>query len=117
MGTRIYRYIDGNNNEYVIKGDPQMSVEYNPVKPQYSSSGIYDGGEHKKIKITNQQYNELITVLNETAAKKKIHMRDRVKLSGMIIIQKKGAQLEFIIKPHSREMDIIEEQLKSVMKD
>jgi hypothetical protein len=111
MGTRIYRYIDGNNNEYVIKGDPQMSVEYNPVKPQYSSSGIYDGGEHKKIKITNQQYNELITVLNETAAKKK------VKLSGMIIIQKKGAQLEFIIKPHSREMDIIEEQLKSVMKD
>ncbi|MHA1914737.1 MAG: hypothetical protein ACW986_07345 [Promethearchaeota archaeon] len=117
MHIKIYRYIDGNNNEYVIKGDPLLSVEYNPVKPRYSSSGIYDGGEPKKKEISNHQYNNMIGILNQTTDKKEIQMNDRVKLSGMIVIQENDKHSTFIIKPHSKEIGIIEENLKSLMED
>ena len=43
-------YGDGNGNQYIIE---QESIEYNPVKPKFSSSGIYDGGDHVKKKLLN----------------------------------------------------------------
>ncbi len=36
-----YTYYDGNNNEYVIQ--PGL-LEYKPVQPAESSSGVYSGG-------------------------------------------------------------------------
>ena len=44
MGIMI-DYGDGNGNQYVIDQD---SIEFKPIKPKFSSSGIYDGGEHVK---------------------------------------------------------------------
>ena len=117
MNEKIYRYLDGNGNEYVIKGEPHISLEYNPIKPLHSSSGIYDGGEHKKKQITSQQYKNIIKILEKAVAKKEIHMINRVKLSGMIIIQENSKQSEYILEPHSREIYFIEENLKKVMKD
>ena len=40
-------YGDGNGNQYFIE---QESIEYKPVKPKFSSSGIYDGGDYLKKK-------------------------------------------------------------------
>ena len=40
-------YSDGSNNSYVISrmsGDAK-TIEYHPMKPKMSSSGIYDGGK------------------------------------------------------------------------
>jgi hypothetical protein len=115
MKQKTYRYLDGNGNEYIIKGEPTTSLEYNPVKPHYSSSGVYDGGEHKNMQITNQQYNEIITILDKVIVKREIQVKDRVKMSGMIIIQKKTKQKEYILKPHSKEIDVIEEHLKNLL--
>ncbi len=40
-------YGDGNGNQYIIEQD---CIEYNPVKPKFSSSGIYDGGDYVRKK-------------------------------------------------------------------
>ncbi len=45
-------YGDGNGNQYIIEQD---SIEYIPVKPKFSSSGIYDGGDHVK---TNSRFKD-----------------------------------------------------------
>ncbi|MHA2398576.1 MAG: hypothetical protein ACXADU_06770 [Promethearchaeota archaeon] len=117
MKQKTYRYLDGNGNEYIIEGEPTTSIEYNPVKTHYSSSGIYDGGEHKKRQITNQQYNEVTTILDKIIVKKENQMKDRVKMSGMIIIQKKTKQKGYVFKPHSKEIDVIEEHLNNLLRD
>ncbi len=117
MKIKIYKYIDGNGNEFIIENEPNKSIEYNPVKPLYSSSGIYNGGEYKKKKITNHQYQELVTLLKEISKKKEIHMKDRVKLSGLIVIQENRKQFTFILKPHSKEINIIEESLKEIIEN
>lgn len=46
----MINYGDRNGNQYIIE---QNSIEYNPVKPKFSSSGIYDGGDHMKKKLLN----------------------------------------------------------------
>jgi len=52
----MINYVDGNGNQYIIEQD---GIEYNPVKPKFSSSGVYDGGNHVKKKITQHQYSEI----------------------------------------------------------
>ena len=75
-------YGDGNGNQYIIEQD---SIEYNPVKPKFSSSGIYDGGDHMKKKITKQQYNKIASIFKEAIANEASHIKNRVKMSGVIL--------------------------------
>jgi hypothetical protein len=48
MSTSTYQYADGSANVYRIKPD---SLEYIPVKPEESSTGMYSGGEPKKVAL------------------------------------------------------------------
>jgi hypothetical protein len=117
MKIKIYKYIDGNGNEFIIENEPTMSIEYNPVKPLYSSSGFYNGGEHMKKEITKRQFQDLVTLFKQISTKKEIQMKDRVKLSSLIVIQENHKQFKFIIKPYSKEIDIIEENLKEIIEN
>ena len=74
-------YGDGNGNQYIIEQD---SIKYNPVKPKFSSSGIYDGGDHVKKKITQHQYNKIASIFKEAIANEASHIKNRVKMSGVI---------------------------------
>ncbi|KKL89333.1 hypothetical protein LCGC14_1915730, partial [marine sediment metagenome] len=52
MPPKTYRYLDGSGNQYYIQDDMRKTIEYMPVKPLSSSSGIYDGGKYVKTEIT-----------------------------------------------------------------
>ena len=105
---KIYNYLDGNGNQFIIKKD---IIEYIPVKPQHSSSGVYNVGNYTKKELSNIQYNQLTSILNVAIKNKKIHIKNRVKMSGMIIIQEKNKENVCILSPNSKEVQEIDSLL------
>ena len=97
MGIMI-NYGDGNGNQYVIE---QESIEYNPVKPINSSSGIYDGGEHVKKTLATHEYNEIMSIFKDAMADEASHVKNRVKGSGSVTIQEGNAVRSCILSPIS----------------
>jgi len=117
MNSNIFRYRDGNGNEYILTEKSRIIIEYIPVKPLFSSSGIYDGGDYIKKEITKLQYRKIISILYEAIAKKEIQIKNRVKMSGMIIIQEKGKKKVYILEPLSKEIENIEKILLEIIKN
>jgi hypothetical protein len=115
MKSSIYEYSDGNNNQYIMKSEKEETIEYIPVKPIHSSSGIYDGGEYVKKVISNLQFEEIKSLLSEAIGKKEIHIKDRVKMSGMILISERGKRRVCILDPYSKEKSVIEKKLQEVI--
>ena len=109
----MINYGDGNGNQYIIE---QVSIEYNPVKPKFSSSGIYDGGDHVKKSITQQQYDKLASIFKEAIANEASHIKNRVKMSGTITMQEGNAVKSCILNPNSEELNEIEKILKDIIK-
>ena len=107
-------YGDGNGNQYLIEQD---SIEYNPVKPKFSSSGIYDGGDHVKKKITQHQYDKIASIFKEALANEASHINNRVKMSGIITIREGNAEKSCILMPNSEELNEIEKILKDIIKN
>lgn len=105
---------DGNGNQYFIE---QESIEYNPIKPKFSSSVVYDGGDHIKKKITQQQYNKIESIFKGALANKTSHIRNRVKMSGAITMQEGKVVKSCILSPNSDELNEIEKILKDTIKN
>ncbi len=110
----MINYGDGNGNQYIIEQD---TIEYNPIKPKFSSSGIYDGGDYVKKKISQQQYNKIVSIFIEAIANEASHIKNRVKLSGVITMQEGKAVKSCILSPNSEELREIEKILKDIIKD
>jgi len=114
MDFKVCRYLDGSGNEFVLKKTPKITIEYNPVKPLQSSSGIYDGGEYVKKEISELQYNKIISTLRVAIENREIYINDRVKGSGMIILQEKNKEDVYILEPGSKEIENIEKVLRNI---
>lgn len=112
MGIRI-NYGDGNGNQYIIEQD---SIEYNPIKPIFSSSGVYDGGEPVKKMLAPHEYNEIVSTFKNAIADEASHFKDRVKGSGVISIQEGNAASSCILSPNSEKLNEIEIMLKEMLK-
>jgi len=110
----MINYGDKNGNQYIIEQD---SVEYNPIKPKFSSSGIYDGGDHIKKKITQQQYDKIESLFKKAIANETSHIKNRVKLSGIITMQEGKVVKSCILSPNSEELNEIEKLLKDTIKN
>ncbi len=80
MTTRA-AYIDGSNNVYEI-GE---RLEYIPMTPERSSTGMYSGGEPRSIALDAEQRNELLAVLDQIAADTENVISERPKGCGTII--------------------------------
>ncbi len=106
-------YGDGNGNQYIIEQD---SIEYNPVKPKFSSSGIYDGGDPAKNTITRQQYDKIASIFKKAMANNASHIKNRVKMSGAITIREGDFETSCILSPNSEELNEIEKILKETIK-
>lgn len=117
MNSNIFRYIDGNGNEYILTEESKIIIEYIPVKPLFSSSGIYDGGDYVKKEITKSQFRKIFSILYEAIENKEIQIKNRVKMSGMIIIQGKSKEDVYILKPISKEIENIEKILRDIIKN
>ena len=79
--TVRHAYVDGNNNTYEI-GD---RLEYVPITPERSSSGIYSGGPPKSVVLATEQRAQLIALLERIAADTENLLADRPKGSGTVI--------------------------------
>ena len=110
----MINYGDGNGNQYIIE---EESVEYIPVKPKFSSSGIYDGGDHVKKLITQQQYNKITSIFKKAIADEASHIKNRLKMSGAITIQEGNVVKSCILSSNSEVLNEIEKILKDIIKN
>ncbi|MBL7872426.1 MAG: hypothetical protein JNM78_12490 [Cyclobacteriaceae bacterium] len=107
-----YEYSDGSANRYVIT---ETTLEYIPVKPEESSTGMYSGGEPKLVSITNDQYKTVASLFETAFENTSAHMTERPKMSGLIVSITGSTSHQAILKPDSVEKKNIEEALKKLL--
>jgi hypothetical protein len=107
-----YEYSDGSANRYVIT---ETTVEYIPVKPEESSTGMYSGGEPRSISITADQFKMLAKTFDLAFKNTNAHMTDRPKMSGLITSISGSTTNKAILKPNSEEKKAIESLLKTML--
>lgn len=113
MQTLSYQYGDGSGNQYIITSD---SIEYLPVKKEFSSSGMYDGGDYTKNKITSENFQKLTDEIHLLFENKSLHIKDRIKTSGIITVMKDSKEDKTIIIKNSPEKERFETLLKNLKK-
>jgi len=115
--NKMYNYFDGSGNKYVLRIEGEIILEYVPIKPFQSSSGIYDGGDFIKKIITKLEYDEITSILEEAIQNEESHVENRVMMSGMIKIEGKSDTKICIIRPNSEQKDKIEKKLHELIKN
>ena len=110
--SEIYEYHDGNGNRYIIKNE---DIEYIPIKPSQSSSGFYDRGDYVKKEISKLEFNQISSVLLEAVKNKESHIKNRVKMSGRIVVLEGDNKNSCILNPYSEEKDKIEKTLRDII--
>jgi hypothetical protein len=108
-----YIYADGSGNVYTIA--PKY-IEYNPVSPEKSSSGIYSGGEYVKKAITLKDYNRIKESIGKAVSNKAIYIENRMMGSGLITIRENEKQKTVIFKSGCKEQTAIEDILQEIIK-
>ncbi|TFG14210.1 MAG: hypothetical protein EU535_03725 [Promethearchaeota archaeon] len=111
----MYEYIDGNGNKYILQNEGKLFIEYVPIKPDLSSSGVYNGGDYIKKVINSQDWDRMILIFNEAIRNKENHIQNRIKESGMILFQEKNKKKTYIIRPNSEVLLKIEQFLQRVI--
>jgi hypothetical protein len=82
------------------------------MKPENSSSGVYDGGVGKSIILTEDQYTKIQKLIEQALENSTIHTTDRVMMSARIIKQDGTVKKTCILKPGSSEITAIENELR-----
>lgn len=101
-------YADGSANRYVISS---TQLNYLPVKPEESSTGMYSGGEPATVTITAQQFAGLKTLFETAMAQTDQQISDRIKTSGLVAVGDK----QVILNPESAIKAEIENKLKELL--
>ncbi len=109
-----YVYADGSANRYIIT--PTM-LEYDPVTPKESSTGTYSGGDPKTVSISTKQFESIGRLFDKAVANKAVQIKDRVKMSGAVWIEKGAARTEVILAPGCEEKEEIERLLKEILSE
>ena len=74
-------YIDGNNNTYEI-GD---RLDYVPITPAQSSSGMYSGGEPKSVALDADRRAQIVELLEQIVADRAYLLPARPKGCGTVV--------------------------------
>ena len=106
-----YKYIDGSNNTYIISS---KSVEYVPITPENSSSGMYSGGKPFNVAISAEQATEITNLLADALKNKEIQLETRPKGAGTIIKITGKSSKTIILKMNASEKLAIEKWLKAL---
>ena len=101
-------YADGSANRYVITS---THVNYIPVKPEESSTGMYSGGEPATVAINAQQYAAMIALFEKALSQTDQQIPDRIKTSGLVAVGDKRV----ILKPGSPILIQLEVELKKIV--
>lgn len=112
MDSTRYQYADGSANLYIITPD---SLEYVPVKPEASSTGMYSGGDPKKVALKPETFRNVRALLETAKKNHAVHIPDRIKTSGMITTLSGDKETHLILKPGCEEITNIENELKKLL--
>jgi hypothetical protein len=104
-------YADGSANRYVIT---PTQLNYIPVKPEESSTGIYSGGEPAQVALSSEQFNHVKELFESALAQTDQQITDRIKTSGLVVIQNGTVRREAILKPGSPILIQLEAELKKI---
>jgi hypothetical protein len=107
-----YEYADGSGNVYVVK---DLSVEYKPVTPRNSSSGVYSGGEPAHATISSDQYDSLVNLLESAIDNSSVHQENREMMTGLIVKYSSADTTRVVLKRDSDEKSTIETRLKKLL--
>jgi len=114
MNFTKLEYLDGSGNAYKITTD---SISYFPITRKMSSSGMYDGGKEAHKSITKSDFENLLARYDGIFTDKSIHIKDRIKTSGVLVRYTDKNVPEEIIISKSDEQQKLEEFLKILLKD
>lgn len=106
----IYSYADGCANVYYVTKD---LVVYDPMKPEFSNTGEYSGGEPGEEAIDANQFAELTAILNNAANATADHLSNRPKGSGRLTFKTTGEVYVFGMRTESKKA--IENKLLELM--
>ncbi len=81
-----YIVFDGSRNKYIIT---ENSLEYIPITPAKSSSGVYSGGEYVKKSLTADEYKSIVALLAKATANQEIQTDVRAKGNPIIEFNQK----------------------------
>lgn len=109
-------YADGSGNRYLLTAKPTPQIDYRPVKPAESSSGLYDGGQPAVRPLSATERQHLIGLLESAIANPADQISKRVMQSGLITIKRGDGEESYILKPGSPEQLAIEAYLRSLVK-
>jgi hypothetical protein len=108
-----FSYSDGSANTYKIAPG---KLEYIPLRKENSSSGAYSGGTAKTVKLSDADYQALISLFEQAMAQKTSHGDRRVMMSGVITKNIENDRASVILKPGAGIKDQIEARLLEILK-
>lgn len=85
-----FNYVDGSNNSFNISSN---NLKYEPVKPMFSNSGFYDGGNKQGIPLSDSLYQKLVELAKAALDDKEAHLENRPKGSGTLSLNGKRVVL------------------------
>lgn len=106
----VYIYADGSANLYFVT---PTFIEYAPMTPERSSSGMYSGGEPAKVPIDESSFSIIEEVIESFTKNTADHIPDRIKMSGNIYFVKEGKS--FNLAHNSNSKNGIEAMLKMML--
>lgn len=108
-----YTYADGSANRYIITAS---SLQYLPIKPEESSTGMYSGGDPANVNLTEAQFKSVQQLLEKAISATGNHITDRIKMSGAVTRTTASDTVTIILKPGVPEQAALESALKQLLK-
>lgn len=105
-----YNYISGTGNDYQIKDG---FLKYIPMTKEYSSSGIYDGGESFRKELSKIDLMRIVDVLERAIWSSEDHIDKREMGSGTIIKRLGDERKMVYLKRNSDTNSEVMELMKS----
>jgi len=105
------KFVDQNNNVYSIQKE---MIDYRPMKPLESSSGVYSGGAPAKVKITPAIYDELTGKIIGIINNPRLQTEKRQMGTAMIYATRDGKTEKYTL-PKSHERTVLEQKLKDLI--
>jgi hypothetical protein len=107
-----YQFFDGSGNRYTIS---PTELNFDPVQPTESSSGVYSGGKPAIIPLKSAQFLTLSDLLEKGIHQTTSHLNDRIKRSGVITKTSQSTSVSVILSPDSPELRVVEDALRAFL--
>jgi hypothetical protein len=93
------RYADGSANHYSIDSDGDgATFDYDPVRPEQSSTGTYSGGDPRSGRLDAAQVTSLWQRIAALEGNRAVHQEDRNKGTGAFHLTDASGSRSFIIQ-------------------